>query len=177
MKNFCQNFDLSQASLINFINLNEDDKEIVRKWRNHPRVRKWMRTDDIIDRQEHLSFIERLRSDNKNFYWMGKSNNENIGVISLNNLDAKNRNAFLGVYANPDLKGVGVKLMAALKDLSFNMGHLHSLRLEVREENLNAIKFYQKSGFKQEGLLREVTWHDGKWHNAIIMGVVNEDAN
>lgn len=177
MIDFCQNFDLPQVRLINFSNLSEDEKEIVRKWRNHPGIRKWMRTDKIIDSKDHLSFIERLKRDSKNFYWMVKSNNENIGVIYLNNLDSKNRNAVLGVYANPDLKGVGFKLMAALMDLSFGLGCLHSLKLEVREDNRKAINFYLKSGFKQEGLLREVIWHEGKWYNAIIMGVVNEDAN
>lgn len=177
MTNFCQNFKLLQFGLINFIHLSEDEKEIVRTWRNHPGIREWMRTDKVIDSNDHLAFIERLKTDNRNFYWMVKNKNENIGVIYLNQLDSKNRNAFLGVYANPDLKGVGYKLMTALKTLSFDLGHLHSLKLEVREDNHRAINFYQKSGFKQEGLLREAIYHDGKWYDAIIMGVINEDAN
>lgn len=177
MVNFCQNFHLLDSELINFINLDDNHRELVRNWRNHPDIKKWMKTDHIISVDEHLGFIGRLKSDRGNFYWLVKNSGQNIGVIYLNNVDFKHKTAYLGVYANPELRGVGSTLMAALRELSFNLARLHSLKLEVREDNQRAVSLYQRSGFSQEGLLREVVYQDGQWYDLIIMEMINNYAN
>lgn len=172
MINFYQNFNLLGSELINFVNLAPDQRELVRNWRNHPEIKKWMRRDHIISRDEHLGFIERLKSDKKNFYWLVKDNGRNIGVIYLNNVDFKNKTAHLGIYVNPDILGVGSKLIGFLKELSFGVGGLSSLKLEVMENNLRAINFYKKHGFvlddNKKGAL---ILRDGKQIQEIIMGL------
>ncbi len=174
MFNFAQDFSLTKCELYNFINLPESKKELVRNWRNDADIKKWMITDHIISKSEHLSFIESLKNDNKNTYWLVADKNIELGVVSLTRIDCNNKNAYLGIYANPGLNKVGSKLMASLMDVSFNLGGLHSLKLEVREDNKRAIEFYKKSGFKREGLLRDMINKDGIWYNLVIMGLVNE---
>ncbi|MDW8463861.1 MAG: formyltransferase family protein [Geminocystis sp.] len=56
-----KNIRLGDVLLKNFINLTQEEKEMVRRWRNHPEVRKWMYTDHEISRGEHEEFIERLK--------------------------------------------------------------------------------------------------------------------
>jgi UDP-4-amino-4,6-dideoxy-N-acetyl-beta-L-altrosamine N-acetyltransferase len=57
--------------------------------------------------------------------------------------------------------------------LAFDTVELHSLKLEVIEENERSVDFYMKIGFKEEGLLKEFVLKDGKWLNVIIMGILN----
>lgn len=174
MVRLCRNFTLSQTKLINFVNLSNDDKKMVLNWRNHSNIRRWMRNDTNIKLHNHLVFIRGLKNDKKNFYWLVKNISNKIGTIYLNNVDIKHKSAYLGVYANPKLKGVGCELMAALKELVFDLLGFHSLRLEVMENNLRALSFYKKSGFKKEGYLREAIYKNGIWCGLIIMGINNQ---
>jgi len=166
-----KDFEIGDLLLINFINLNSAEKDLVRKWRNHKDVRKWMYQDHIISFEEHAVFIEKLKEENKNFYWLVKNKNgKYLGVIYLNKVDFLHKHAYLGIYSNPELKGVGKFLIQALKELAFKIAKLHTLKLEVIETNKHAIEFYKKQGFKKEGKLKEFVYKNGEWLDVIVMG-------
>ncbi len=171
-----RNFELGDVLLINFLNLNDEEKEIIRDWRNHEDIRKWMYSDHIISLEEHINFIEGLKKDNKKFYWLARyKDGWYPGVISLNRLDVRNNNGYLGIYTNPELSGTGSLLIECLKKVSFDIAHLHTLKSEVIETNLRAINFYKKSGFSEEGRLKEFVFKDGKWQDVIAMGIINRN--
>lgn len=173
--NLKENFIFDGIFFKNFINASVEEKEMVRKCRNDESVRKWMYSDEIISREEHFSFIEKLEKDNKNFYWIAYKDEEFVGVISLNNRNIKNKNAYLGIYTNPlcKIKNKGSLLINCLKKVAFCVAGLHSLKLEVIVDNKKAIEFYKKNGFEEEGQLREFVNKDGKWFDVIIMGIIN----
>lgn len=135
----------------NFINLNEQEKEIVRNCRNNDSIREWCYLEHLISVEEHNNFIIRLEEDNRNFYWLVKNKDEYLGVINLTLVDFNNKNAYLGIYSNPHLKGVGSSLMECLKKVAFDVAHLHTLKLEVIEDNKKALNFFKKAGFVNEG--------------------------
>ncbi len=164
--------------LINFINLSDSEREIVRLWRNNEIIMKWMYQDHLISFEEHSNFINKLRADNNNFYWMIKKNTgDYIGVISLNRIDLRNKNAYFGIYSNPEskLSGGGGLLIECLKKLAFDIINLHTLKLEVIESNKRAIDFYEKSGFIEEGRLKEFVFKDGNWLDVIVMGIIKRN--
>ncbi len=170
------NIKLKDIELVNLINLSEQEKLEILNWRNNPEIRKWMYNTDIIHEREHLNFIDGLASNNQNFYWLGKDNQgDKLGVINLIRVHLKNRNAYLGIYANLGLKkiGKGKYLMDGLIQLAFEVINLHTLKLEVISTNLNAIKFYSKFGFQEEGLLRDFVFSDNQWQDVIVMGAKN----
>ncbi len=168
-------FSLGKIKIKNFINLNEEEKEIVRKWRNNKDIRKFMYQKRIITKKEHIKFIESLKSDSKNFYWFVINEKNYLGVFYLNKVDLLNKHAYLGIYSNPELKGVGRILMKCLMYIAFKVAKLHTLKLEVIETNKNAIEFYKKHGFQEEGRLKEFVFRDGKWLDVIVMGRINEN--
>lgn len=170
------NLDFEHAILKNFINLDIKEMEMVLRWRNNKSVRKWMYQSHIISPDEHIHFIDKLKEDNKNFYWLVKNNvGEYMGVISLNRVDFSNKNAYLGVYSNSDCKksGAGSLLIGCLKELVFEKLNFHSLKLEVIANNEQAVTFYKKLGFSEEGKLKEFVFKDSKWHDMIVMGIVS----
>ncbi len=161
-------------TLIGFTELSIDEAKEVREMRNHESVRRWMNTDHLISVQEHERFLSGLSGDNKNFYYLVKQNSVYLGVISLNRYDERNRNSYLGIYANPFLHetGIGGRLMHALKHIAFSRAGLHTLKLEVIESNARAIALYRKTGFIEEGRLKEFVWKNGRWYDMVIMGMV-----
>ena len=171
-----RNLFINEFCLTNFVNLDRDEKELIRRWRNSEKIRQWSYSDHVISQEEHSAFIEKLSEDTNNYYWLvqdSDANNKNIGVISLNKIDYENKNAFLGIYTNPGIKspGMGNLLMACLKELAFNILNINYLKLEVIEGNVKAIDFYRQSGFKEISKSIGHASKNGKSHNIIIMEI------
>ncbi len=175
--NLKSDFELGGFKIVNFVNLTFEEKEIVRNCRNNENIRKMMFSDSIISSEEHSNFINKLRKDNNNFYWIVKKGNEFIGTISMNRVDMINKNAYIGIYTNPDYKlpGAGSILIKCLKKLAFGEANLHTLKLEVIDKNERAINFYKKSGFIDEGRLKEIVFRENRWYDVIIMGTMNRE--
>ena len=58
--------------LKNFIHLTNKEKKMVRNWRNSKKIRAHMYTDYLISQREHRNFLNNLKNDRKNFYWLVK---------------------------------------------------------------------------------------------------------
>ncbi|MEM5875588.1 MAG: UDP-4-amino-4,6-dideoxy-N-acetyl-beta-L-altrosamine N-acetyltransferase [Candidatus Aenigmatarchaeota archaeon] len=114
-----KDFKIKNIILKNFINLTSSENYDVLRMRNNENIRRYCLSDHIISSKEHDTFIMKLREDNKNFYWVVKQRESLIGVISLNRVDFHNKNAFLGIYSNPGLKGVGDILVMGIKNDKF----------------------------------------------------------
>ena len=52
---------------------------------------------------------------------------------------------------------------------------MHRVWLAVLSTNKIAYNMYQKHGFKEEGVYREAVFRDGKYHDYIIMSVLEEE--
>lgn len=172
-----KNISFGEILIKNFINLDKNEKEMVRRWRNNNSIRKWCYQDHIISSNEQKKFLKNLEEDNNNFYWLIKKKNEYIGVISINRVDLENGNAYLGIYSQPNLKGAGKILMGCIKKIAFDIAQLHTLKLEVIEDNKSALNFYERSGFKKEGKLKDFIFKNGKYKDVVIMGLVKKNDN
>ncbi len=131
--------------LKNFIDLSDDEKERVLSWRNHPEIRKWMFDKDEISLKSHLEYIKSLQQREDKRYFMVNYLGENIGVIDFTNIDKDK--ADIGLYAKPDIYGVGSVLMQAIIEYGFKELKLKKLVAQVYEDNTKAINLYKKFYF------------------------------
>lgn len=136
--------------VVDFISLSLDSHIKVLNYRNSDAVRMQMNNHEIIELENHLKFVEKLKenSDNKYFLVTETDINEDIGVIYLNKLTSSK--VFLGIYANLfcNVKGKGNILMKELEKLAFYIHNLPKLYLEVKIDNVKAIKLYQNLEYK-----------------------------
>ncbi len=167
--------DFEPYQLKNFVNLSEHELDMVRTWRNHPDVRKWMFSQHEISQEEHRAFVENLKNSYKDAYWMVIRESVYIGVVYLNRINFKHKHAYLGIYANPlnKVPEAGRILIDLVTRLSFDLLNLHTLKLEVMEDNHRAIKLYARAKFKEEGRLKEFVYRNGKWIDVVVMGIIN----
>lgn len=160
-------FVLNEYNLINFINMSEQESELVRSWRNDLRIKDVMVNNHIISEQEHLDFIEGLRCKNNTYHWLVRRHKEYLGVV---NLLKKENDFYLGIYKNPDTPpGTGVQLLECLNHLVFDIQKTEVLKLEVLEFNHAARNFYRKHGFIEVGKIKKHVHRDGKWFDSLIM--------
>jgi RimJ/RimL family protein N-acetyltransferase len=98
-----------------------------------------------------------------------------VGAISFNVIDWLNRSAGLGIVIGDKSlwgKGYGTDAMRVLMRLGFDKMNLHRLWLHVHNYNPRAIASYEKCGFKREGVLREDRFYRGRYHDTIVMGIL-----
>ena len=158
---------------INFINATDNQNNQILELRNHVEIRKWMYSQNIISENDHQNFIQKLKQDLNNYYWSVFNEKEDfIGVIYLNQINYIHKHAYLGIYTNIASKtsAKGQILLKILKKIAFSDLKLHSLKLEVFSTNLNAINFYKREGFEQEGRLKDFIVTNNQWLDVLIFG-------
>lgn len=133
--------------LLDFTTLNTQMLTIVLSWRNDPNVRQWMLNSDEISMENHLRFVESLKQQSDKRYFLVQREGEYIGVIDLT--DITQTSAEIGIYANPQMHGVGDTLMKAMIDYAFTTLKVRTLFATVFTDNEKAKHLYGKFDFTE----------------------------
>lgn len=99
-----------------------------------------------------------------------------VGNVALTDISKTDSNAGLFIVVGDkdyQSKGIGTKAVNFVIDRGFNELGLHKIWLYVCAENVNAIKLYDKCGFAQEGLLKDMWKIEGKYYDEVVMAVFN----
>ena len=101
-----------------------------------------------------------------------------IGGCSLLNVNGKNRAATLGIsVADPAMqgRGYGGEALELLLEWGFLELNLNRIQLFVFAFNERARRLYAKTGFEEEGVLREAIYRDGRYWDEIVMGLLRAE--
>jgi len=101
-----------------------------------------------------------------------------IGDIDLKFVDFGMRHAELGVgIADPANrgKGYGTDAIKVILGYGFRELNLNRIQLMVNSYNEPAVHVYQKLGFTLEATLRENIYHDLKYYDVYIMGMLEPE--
>jgi UDP-2,4-diacetamido-2,4,6-trideoxy-beta-L-altropyranose hydrolase len=142
---FRRDIDLGSTTLENFVNLSEVEKQLVLNWRNSDEIRLNMFTNHVISMEEHSQFIEKLKDDHNNFYWLVREGSTPIGVVSAQKIDTTAESCFLGIYSMS--RGAGTRILRHFFNLWFSSLNMKTVLCEVLEDNINALEFYKRNGF------------------------------
>ena len=101
-----------------------------------------------------------------------------LGEVLLFDIDTDNRNAWfrIAMFGMGQVnKGYGTEAMRMILRYGFETLNLHRIALEVYAFNPRAIHVYEKVGFQREGVLRDLLFYDGAFHDAIGMAILEDD--
>lgn len=131
----------------NFINLNEFEKDLILRWRNDKRIRRFMFKQEIIAAEEHARFLEGLKLCEDKGYWLAIINGDYIGTIDLYHVT--NDSAYWGHYVNPELlgKSYGLILEYLVLIIVFDHLKLKIVKCESLAINTSVIKLHTLFGF------------------------------
>lgn len=103
---------------------------------------------------------------------------ELVGHLGLFGVHAKNRSATFGIGLGPEHlgRGYGSDATALALRYAFQEMNLHRVELAVFAFNERAIRAYERAGFVVEGRRRDVVFHDGGWHDEMVMAALSTDA-
>ncbi|MBY9000471.1 MAG: GNAT family N-acetyltransferase [Candidatus Heimdallarchaeota archaeon] len=107
-----------------------------------------------------------------------KENGELLGTCGIEDISTISRSATLGIgIHNPENfnKGYGTDAMICLMKFGFRVLNLHRIELWTFDYNQRAIHVYKKLGWKEVGKRREVMFLQGKYHDAIVMDLLQNE--
>lgn len=136
-----------RVRLLDFTTLDKEQLKMVLAWRNHSDIRRWMLSDDEISFENHLQFVESLSNRADKRYFLVQRDDAYIGVIDL--IDITDISAEIGIYANPQMRGVGEVLMNALIEYAFSTLGVRVLIASVFADNERAKHLYEKFDFTE----------------------------
>lgn len=135
--------------------LETKDLPTILEWRNHNDIRKWMVNTSIICYEDHLQWFMRNQSRSDRHFFIFEYTEQLEGYVSFQKIE--NSTAYeWGFYVKPNAeKGMGFLLGTVSLDFAFSRLSIAKIFGQVLSFNQKSIKFHQKLGFFQEGVLRK----------------------
>ncbi|MGD8554017.1 MAG: GNAT family protein [Anaerolineales bacterium] len=101
-----------------------------------------------------------------------------VGGCGLFNVDARAHSAEFGISIGDKTywdQGYGTEAVRSLLRHAFETLNLRRISLNVFEYNERAISVYQRVGFKEEGRLRQAKFHQGRYWDTLVMGILRHE--
>ena len=100
-----------------------------------------------------------------------------VGHVTLHGASVRNRCATLAVMIGAEHlgRGHGSDAVAVLVRYGFAELGLHRIELATMAFNTRGLSVYRRAGFVEEGRRREVAFHDGRFHDEILMSVLDHE--
>lgn len=149
------------------------DLEMVLRWRNHEKVRRFMFTRQEISLEEHRAWFHRESADPRNSLMIFEEEEVPRGFVKLRLMEGL-RSAEWGFYSAPGTQsGTGHRLGKAALRHAFTVVRVHKVCGQAIACNEGSIRLHERLGFKREGVLRE-QYHDGKtYRDVVCFGLLN----
>jgi len=165
----------------NFINLSKNEHIELLKIRNTNHVRLNMKTKEIIKIDEHLSWILKLKNDNKNDYFVIIVNDKIVGAIYITEIDFVKNTSTWGLYFKENINPLISSLSTFIfMERIFNFYNISILKLEVNKLNNKAYKFDLNFGFQVYDEYKEgndsyhlMSMHKNHWEHLQQKGLIS----
>lgn len=141
--------------------LGEADLPITLAWRNRDSARRWFKTHDLLNAQQHMEWYRRYLSKGDDFVFIVEVDGKPVGQVAVYGVDCEQSFAEVGRFlVAPESEGNGYMTHACRELVHFSARELglQYVFLEVFENNSRAISLYERLGFSSEtsvgGILR-----------------------
>ena len=163
--------------------IEKEDLPCLRDWRNLVEFRKHFREVrelSLTDQEAWLDSLQNSKHINYMFTVVDLKTNNPIGAAGLLYINWIIRSADFSFYIGKDKvyidnKGLAEEATQLLINYGFNNLNLHKIWMELYEfDNVKIDFFTNKFGFKQDGILRDNCFENGKYWNSLIISKLNQ---
>lgn len=164
--------------MITLRDVQPEDSEMLRTWRNLPEVAAYMYTDHEITPEEHALWFEGMMRDDSSRYWVITLDGEDVGLLYLYDINRRHRRCYWGFYvASPKVRGRGVGSYTEYTCLRhvFDVMGFNKLCCEVLDGNQPVVDMHKKYGFQQEGYYRQHVIKGGEPKDVVALAMLKEE--
>jgi RimJ/RimL family protein N-acetyltransferase len=164
---------------INLVLLTEEDNPTMLPWINNPEVSKYLSYGATpMTPEVEATFIENAYKSNEQIVFgiWHKKDQKLIGNTGFHQIDQLHQTASFGIIIG-DAKywseGHGTEVLNLMINYAFNRRNLRNITLSVIGNNPRGKRCYEKCGFQEVGRFTKHLFKDGKWHDEILMRLIN----
>lgn len=130
--------------------LTVDKIEMIRQWRNDPKIVKFMEYKEFITPEMQEVWFEKINNE-QNYFFLIIVDNQEIGLINVKDIDSRQLEGEAGIFIYDDNyynSTVSFQASFALYDFCFDTLRLDRVVAHMLKENKRAIKFNKLIGYK-----------------------------
>lgn len=132
-----------------------------------------------ISVEEETAYLRSLEFSTSSAMFVAKKDGKIVGNASFSGMTRermKHRGEFaVSVCKSEWGRGIGGKLLEAVIDFAKHTAHAEIISLEVRRDNLRAIRLYEKYGFEKIGTFPGFFKINGEWIDFDLMNLYLKD--
>lgn len=163
--------------------LEREDIKCINKWRNDPHLiaclgAPYRFINEDVESNWYDNYMHARNNSVRCAIVDDAKEDEVLGLISLLDIDYINRTGELHIMIGGEVnrgRGLGTFAVNAMVEHAFNNLNLRRIELEVLENNLPAIRLYEKTGFVREGIKREANYKSGEYVGMVVMGLLKKE--
>lgn len=160
--------------------IDPENLEQLRKWRNDPKVRKYFRAYKDITKDMQHEWYKSIgnNSDLNHVYFqiVDNSNNKLAGVCGLHYVNWHIRSAEVSIFvAVGEGKGLGTEALTLICKYGFEEMNMHKIWAEIFDNNPASLHLFHKVGFVDEGILRDNHFSEGKYGNSYRLSMLKKE--
>jgi RimJ/RimL family protein N-acetyltransferase len=132
--------------------LTEDKIELVRHWRNDPKISQYMEFREHITAEMQRAWFQRINNP-QNYYFILIFEDQEIGLADIKDIDETHKTGEGGlfIYADAYLNSdVPFRAVLALNDFCFETLGLKEMIAHIMRDNFRAIEFNLALGYVKE---------------------------
>lgn len=156
----------------------KEDVDFFVRWYNDPETRAKIGAPDPTSCFDAEKIVERNNKDSVWFAVVRKSDNKVIGETGLLRMYPAWRTTDLTIII-PDEedqhKGYGKETINLIIDYAFGYLDFNRISIGVVGFNTNALSFYEKVGFKKEGIQEEGYYYNYKYYDFVMMRILKSE--
>lgn len=172
-----------KGKLVGLFAVEKEDLLKLRDWRNNPDFRKNFREyRELNMAMQEKWFEQKVANDPTTMMFSIRrlSDGELLGCCGFVYINWVHRHADLSLYIGwkdsyIDKEGYAEESCWLLLDHGFNELNLNKVWTEIYEFDEKKWSLYQKLGFRQDGMLRQNYFYDGKWWGSRIISILADD--
>lgn len=165
---------------INFNKITKNDLKILQKWRNSSEIWPYNTQYVLLNmiNQKHWYEQNTQKHSNRIMFMVTTKTGKSIGVCGLTHMNTTDKNASIAIiigekkYHN---KGFGMEVLQLLVNYGFTKIKLHRIEAEIFSYNQNSIHLFKKMNFKEEAIMRNSLWRQGKWWDIYTFSLIQSD--
>jgi RimJ/RimL family protein N-acetyltransferase len=138
--------------------LTEDKIELIRNWRNDPKISKYMEYREYITPEMQQKWFQRVNN-NLNFYYIIEYNKKEIGLINVRDINFEKKEGEAGIFIFDDESlqtDISFRSILCLYDYCFFEIKLEKLVAHILKDNKVSVVFNKLIGYRKEANQEDV---------------------
>jgi len=156
----------------------ERDLQLIVRWRNDPQNRRFFFSPFLINPGEQKKWYEELLADrNRVVFMIDNLEGKTVGMVAIVDIDWRNQACELGqgiLDLNERGKGYYEEAMTLIIKYAFQELNMNRICGYCYSFN-PVIEFNKWLGAKEDGVLRQAAFTQGKFHDVVVLGLLREE--